>query len=177
MLPKTLVTPRLLLRSPKPGDAQHAFDRWTTDPEVAKYTSWQPHQEAATMKAFLEQLVQKQAAGHCFAYMICERDDDRPIGMIEAKPKEGFKATVGYVLMRQAWGKGYMTEALGQVMEALFELPAMRRVYAFCDVDNPASAAVMRKVGMKDEGVLRKYFVHPNISQEPRDVLMLAKVR
>jgi len=35
----------------------------------------------------------------------------------------------------------------------------------------------MEKAGMTFEGVLRQYFVHPNISSEPRDCRMYAKVR
>lgn len=30
---------------------------------------------------------------------------------------------------------------------------------------------------MSFEGVLRRYFVHPNMSHEPRDSLMYAKVK
>lgn len=177
MLPDTITTERLVLRMPRAGDAQYAFDRWATDPEVAKYTSWRPHRTVSTVQEFLDLVSRERQEKSCYAYMICEKGSDAPIGMIEANPKQGFKALMGYVLMRKAWGKGYMTEALNQLTDALFEIPSMRRVYAFCDVDNPASAAVMRKVGMQEEGILRSYFVHPNISPEPRDVLMLAKVR
>jgi [ribosomal protein S5]-alanine N-acetyltransferase len=36
---------------------------------------------------------------------------------------------------------------------------------------------VMEKVGMQREGILRKYIVHPNISDEPRDSFMYAIVK
>ncbi|WP_281063347.1 GNAT family N-acetyltransferase [Leptolyngbya sp. Cla-17] len=42
-------------------------------------------------------------------------------------------------------------------------------VWAFCDVENAASARVMEKVGMQREGMLKRWFIHPNISKEPRD--------
>lgn len=35
----------------------------------------------------------------------------------------------------------------------------------------------MEKIGMQREGVLGRYIVHPNISTEPRDVLVYSKVR
>ncbi|PHI20245.1 GNAT family N-acetyltransferase [Lewinellaceae bacterium SD302] len=177
MLPDLIHTPRLSLRPPKTGDAEIALKRWAGDPEVAKYTSWMPHTEAATIQVFLDGLAKERKEGSCYAYMICRRGETEPIGMIEANPEQGFKAMLGYVLMRSEWGKGYMTEALTKITDLLFEVPTMRRVFAFCDVENPASAAVMRKAGMTDEGILRKYFIHPNLGQEPRDVLMLAKIR
>ncbi len=54
---------------------------------------------------------------------------------------------------------------------------AIYRVWAICDVDNPASARVMAKAGMEYEGVLKKFCVHPNISPIPRDVLCYAIVK
>lgn len=46
-----------------------------------------------------------------------------------------------------------------------------------CDVDNPASARVMEKAGMTREGILRRWHIAPNISPEPRDCIVCAKVR
>jgi RimJ/RimL family protein N-acetyltransferase len=46
-----------------------------------------------------------------------------------------------------------------------------------CDVDNIASARVMEKAGLTLEGRLRRWLVHPNISDEPRDCLGYARVR
>ena len=53
----------------------------------------------------------------------------------------------------------------------------MYRVYAYCDVENLASARVMEKAGMSFEGVLRRWGVHPNRSSEPRDCRCYAAVR
>jgi ribosomal-protein-alanine N-acetyltransferase len=59
----------------------------------------------------------------------------------------------------------------------LLKQPDIYRVFATCDVENPASARVMEKVGMQCEGILRKYIVHPNISNGPRDSYMYAIVK
>ena len=81
--------------------------------------------------------------------------------------------SLGYVLKRSEWGKGYMTEAVRSVIEDSFKHPEIYRVWAVCDVENPASARVMEKVGMVREGRLARYIVHPNISDEPRDVFLM----
>lgn len=52
------------------------------------------------------------------------------------------------------------------------DLPGVHRVCAYCDVDNAASARVMEKVGMVHEGTLRRWAIHPNVSDSPRDVLV-----
>jgi RimJ/RimL family protein N-acetyltransferase len=96
--------------------------------------------------------------------------------MIAIHP-DGFKASLGYVLARPHWGKGYMTEAVRTLTDWLLRQPDIYRVFATCDVDNPASAKVMKKAGMKYEGLLRRTMIHPNVSAAPRDCLMYAKVR
>lgn len=48
---------------------------------------------------------------------------------------------------------------------------------AFCDLDNLASSRVMENAGMIREGILRRYLTHPNISEDPRDCFLYAKVR
>jgi RimJ/RimL family protein N-acetyltransferase len=53
----------------------------------------------------------------------------------------------------------------------------VHRVWATCDVDNPRSARVLEKAGLSREAVLRAWGVRPNVSPEPRDMFMYAKVR
>ena len=89
---------------------------------------------------------------------------------------EGFKVAIGYVLAQQYWNKGYTTEAALAVTNWLLKQPDVYRVFATCDLENPASARVMEKVGMQCEEILRKYIIHPNISDEPRDSYMYAIV-
>ena len=87
------------------------------------------------------------------------------------------KIEVGYALARPYWGKGYMTEVLCAVIDWAFTQPDIFRVQAFCDVDNLGSARVMEKAGMQREGTLRRYVLHPNLSDEPRDAYMYAIVK
>lgn len=70
-----------------------------------------------------------------------------------------------------------MTEALSTVVDWALTQPDVWRASAFCDVEHVASARVMEKAGLTFEGVLRRYFIHPQISPEPRDCKLYAKVR
>jgi len=45
----------------------------------------------------------------------------RVIGMLDATIK-AHRAEVGYVLVKEEWGKGYMTEAVSKLLEALLAL-------------------------------------------------------
>ncbi len=97
--------------------------------------------------------------------------------MIELRIDTTTRAELGYVLARPAWGQGYMTEAVQTLAHlALHEIP-VARVSAVCDVDNLASARVLEKSGLLREGRLRRYIMHRNVSDEPRDVYLYARSR
>jgi len=50
------------------------------------------------------------------------------------------------------------------------------RIGAVCDVENIGSARVLEKSGFVREGLLRRWLIHPNISDEPRDCYSYAHV-
>ena len=62
-----------------------------------------------------------------------------------------------------------MTEAVKALVTWALQRPEIYRVWAVCDIDNKASARVMEKAGMQREGILRRWSIHPNVSNEPRD--------
>ncbi|MCI0650822.1 MAG: GNAT family N-acetyltransferase [Planctomycetes bacterium] len=70
-----------------------------------------------------------------------------------------------------------MPEALRPLVEWALGQVAIHRVWAFCDVDNLASARVLEKLGMEREGILRRWFVHPNVSAFPRDCYSYSLVK
>jgi RimJ/RimL family protein N-acetyltransferase len=70
-----------------------------------------------------------------------------------------------------------MTEAVQAVVATLLALPEIHRVWAYCDVDNIASARVLEKSGLGWEATLRRYAIHPNLGTEPRDVNLYARIR
>jgi ribosomal-protein-alanine N-acetyltransferase len=109
-------------------------------------------------------------------WILTERDDDGPIGMLELR-LSAHRAELGYVLARDWWGRGLMSEAASAVVEWSLALPPVYRVWAVTDVDNHASARVLEKIGMQREGLLRRWMIHPNLSPEPRDCWCFGRVR
>ncbi|MBQ5415093.1 MAG: GNAT family N-acetyltransferase, partial [Firmicutes bacterium] len=55
---KTLNTDRLVLRQFTPDDAQAMFDNWAKDPEVTRFLTWQPHENAEITRSLLKQWVE-----------------------------------------------------------------------------------------------------------------------
>jgi RimJ/RimL family protein N-acetyltransferase len=171
MTPASLLTRRLVLRPPRLDDAEAIFAAYSSDPEVTRWLLWRSHADVAETRAFMPQVVGAAREWHFLITLA-----GAPIGMISGLPSR-HAAEVGYVLSRAHWSQGYMTEALTAMIGFAFSYPDIRRVFAYCDTENRASARVMEKSGMRLEGLLRRHTVFPNVSPEPRDVFCFAITR
>jgi len=175
-LPTQFITARLTLRKPELADAPAIFTAYAQDPAVTRFLVWRPHPNLATTHAYIEHCLSSSNATTEYCYVLTERAQARLVGMISVRVRD-WSASLGYVLARSAWGQGIMPEAAQAVSDYVLAQPAMYRVWAVCDVDNTASARVMEKIGMMREGLMRRGVLHPNISSEPRDCWVYAKVK
>lgn len=174
--PERIDTKRLILRIPALKDSSFLYKTYTQDPEVTRYVMWRPHTSVDQTLEFLKGCVAAWEGEKRFPFVITLKGIDDPIGMVDFHIT-GFTVGIGYVIGRAYWGKGYAPEAVREIVDWALNQPSIYRVCADCDVDNIASARVMEKVGMQCEGVLRRYRIHPNISDEPRDSLVYAIVK
>jgi RimJ/RimL family protein N-acetyltransferase len=138
--------------------------------------SWRAHRNNQETRDFLVSCLEAAAGHKSFHWVIERKDNQKLLGMISARV-DGHKWELGYVLARAYWGKGYMTEAVKALVEWASQQSEVYRIWAVCDVDNDTSARVMEKAGMKREGILRRWSVHPNVSDEPRDSYCYSVVR
>ena len=69
------------------------------------------------------------------------------------------------------------TEVLTEVTVWALCQPSVFRIGSVCDVENVGSARVLEKSGFVREGLLRRWLLHPNISDEPRDCYSYPRVR
>lgn len=175
-IPEKLKTACFELRRPHIADAEAIFSAYATDLEVTRYLGWKPHRDVAVTRLFLKTLDEEWNRSTGFPFMICAREEPHQIiGNIHVHVNHR-GVSFGYVLRRESWGQGCATEVLTHLIEHALAQPTTLRTYAFCDVENRASARVMEKAGMQKEGLLRRYFLHPNISDEPRDCLLYSRV-
>ena len=82
---------------------------------------------------------------------------------------------IGYWLRTSAEGKGYMSEAVRLVTDFAFDHLDANRVQIRCDAENARSAAVPRRLGFTQEGLMRRDFAAPN--GELRDTLIFSLIR
>ena len=174
--PRVLETARLRLRAPRLEDAEIIFATYAQDPDVTRYLTWLPHRSIEATEKFIESCLNQWASSSAFPYVIIRQTDDQVLGMIDLRPNP-HGADIGYVLARKYWRQGIMTEAARCLTCWAMAQPTLFRVQAFCDVENVASARTLEKIGMQREGLLRRYIVHPAVSNEPRDCHLYSIVK
>jgi RimJ/RimL family protein N-acetyltransferase len=173
--PPRIDTARLVLARPGEDDAGEIFERYASDAEVTRYLSWPTHRSVADTRAFLDWSDGEWARWPAGPYLVRSRDTGRLLGgtgLSFAAPDE---AMAGYVLARDAWGRGYATEALGAMIGLAWSLGVVW-LFAVCHPAHRASAHVLEKQGfVRDPGWTRRV-VFPNLDPgRPQDVLCYAR--
>ena len=171
-----LETDNLILRPMRMRDAADIFS-YASDPLVARYVLWAPHQSLADSRSYIRYVRQGYRRGEPSSWAVVYRQSGRVIGSIGVMSWSSVHhaAEVGYSFSRNYWNRGLATQALEAVIHSLFTcLPDLNRLEAQHDVRNPASGRVMEKCGMKREGILRSRLYNKN---EFVDVALYAVLR
>jgi ribosomal-protein-alanine N-acetyltransferase len=85
----------------------------------------------------------------------------RLVGTVSARElsRSQGRIEVGYMMAEALHGQGLGTRAVGMMLERLFSLPFLHRVWLVTSSNNLASQAVARKLGFTREGVLRDHYL------------------
>lgn len=187
--PRELHTARLWLRPPRPGDAEFAHARWDARADVLRYLDWHPATTLAQTRARLDWDAarwQKHSAWTWLMLLHDPRDDAAPewkalagpIGLISLTPQRldgpSHHLRLGYLLAPEVRRHGLMREAVAAVCAAAWQDAVVQRLDALCDADNLPSLRLLEQLGWQREGLLRRHSLHPNVSDQARDVWICA---
>ncbi|MFF2091068.1 GNAT family N-acetyltransferase [Paenibacillus sp. NPDC058174] len=166
MLP-TLETDRLILRPFELSDASEV-QRLAGHIEIAQMTLSIPHPYPdGGAEIWIRSSKNNSREGNGFPFAVVTKDEDKLIGCISlnlSKPHR--KAELGYWLGKPYWGQGYSTEAARRVLSFGFQELGLNKIYAIAMVKNPASANVMKKLGMKWEGELKEHILKWDVFED-----------
>ncbi|MEO7912354.1 MAG: GNAT family protein [Roseiflexaceae bacterium] len=149
-----LETKRLLIRDFTAADADAVY-AYGSDPAVVRYMAFPRSTPESTREhiAHCIELAQAQPR-HSYDMGIALKSTRQIIGGITLdvfNPEQG-EAAFSYLLNCAAWGQGYATEALTEMLRFGFAVLGLQRIADSCDVENVASARVMEKCGFQIEG-------------------------
>jgi len=151
-------TKRFALRTLKMSDAdsiaRHAND-WQIAKNLTDSFPYPYHLKDATKYISLCQKKYRSKKTEHISYGI--EIDGQIVGIIGCHNiAKGHKASIGYWIGKQFWGKGLMTEIAKAFMNYIIKKYDLVRVEAYAYSWNKASMRVMEKCGMKFEGIKRK---------------------
>ena len=166
-----LETDRLLLRPLAQGDWDLVLEMFT-DPEVMKFVAAVSSEEA--LAALMKVAIRRGARGRVGVWCVLQRETGEKLGtavllplpieesdtdwsLLQEDRYPDADIEVGYMLRRSAWGKGYATEACRRLVQFAFEETELDEIVAVTDPRNAVSQKVLRKCGLRDEGLRRAY--------------------
>ncbi len=175
-----LQTDRLILRRFVESDAETMFQNWASSAENLTYVTWDPHPDVDVTRNSIRNWVVSYANPNYYKWAICLKENpEQVVGDISILEihEEDSSCEVGYILGKNYWGGGMMTEALKAVLDFCFTPAGFKKVRARYASLNPASGRVMEKAGMSYlqtivNGVERKGYladlIYYQISKENR---------
>ena len=160
---KKLTGQRVFLRPPKRRDAL----KWQKLRMSSKsfLVPWEPSWDASscTRRAYLRYFKNSNYLANmdrAYSFLIFKIDDNTLLGGINVgNVRRGVaqSASLGYWVGVNHARNGYMKEALQILIPTLFIDLRLNRLEAATLEDNTASRNLLKKIGFKKEGVLRKY--------------------
>ena len=146
-----LETERLIIR-PWTNDDRDAFRAVTGDAEVTRFVHrGQPYSDEE-VDAFFERQSRQLAEHDVCMGAVVEKSSGRVVGIAGTQPLGTTgDLEIGWIFAREAWGRGYATEAGAAAMQHVLETLGRPRVVAIIDPGNDASTRVAARLGMQYE--------------------------
>jgi aminoglycoside 6'-N-acetyltransferase len=145
-----LRTDRLVIRPFRLEDVD-AFVAYRSDPDVARYQSWDVF-ERAQAESFIAGMatLHPGVPGRWFQFAVADRSTDvllRDTALC-VDVEDPSHAELGYTFARSHRGNGYATEAVRATIGYAFERLGVDVVVAVTDARNAASIALLHRIGM-----------------------------
>lgn len=152
-----LETKRLILREYEERD-WYAVLAYQSDPRYLEPSQWH-ERKPADVRAFVQQFTgwQRETPRYRYQLAVTLRESDRLVGScgLRKPTPKAQQAELGYEIAPDFWGQGLATEAARAMVQWGSDELGLHRIYAQCLAENTASARVMLKLGMVQEGKLR----------------------
>ena len=148
MRTKNLKEDKLQLRSYIMSDAAVIYEHLGCDPEMMRYTGWNPYFSLEATENFVADVIRKYESGKKeYSWLITYKGE--PVGTIGAYDYDAEQncIEIGYSIFREYWGNGYASIALRMVKDYLMQEEGIYTLKAWSADANIASKRVLEKAG------------------------------
>lgn len=131
-------------------DDTEAVHEWAGLPESCRYQAWGPNTVEQTQE-YVRAAVTASPGRQVFGVLA----DGHVVGSAELKLHGASTGEIAYAVHPRRWGQGIATAAARELLRMGFGEHGRHRMFGTCDPRNVASAAVLRRIGMRYEGRMR----------------------
>ncbi|NYG08055.1 RimJ/RimL family protein N-acetyltransferase [Phycicoccus badiiscoriae] len=155
-----ITTPRLTLRSFRPGDEEDVF-AYRSVPSVVRYIPGEPKTREDVADLVAERATAGRVDERSPILTLAVELDGRVIGdvlihLAGLGGADGRQAEIGWVFAPDLAGQGYATEAARALLEAAFGSLGVHRVWAQLEPENTPSSRICERLGMRREALFEK---------------------
>ena len=144
----TLETQRLILRGWRESDIDDLYNIMKNSSVIMG--GWEPHASINVTSDVLNEYIENSDR-----WAVALKDSEKVIGCAGLRSDHNrgkfYAKSINYVLSEDYWGKGYMTEAIKQIIKYLFDELNIDLLSAFHIPDNIKSKKVLEKCGFEYE--------------------------
>lgn len=140
------------------------------DDDVLRFLPYPKWQSLEDGMAWLGRMRKVEAAGTGVQLVMVDKATAKAVGacLLFRYDVASSRAEIGFVMAREYWGKGVMTEALSAVIGHAFAVRGLRRLEAEANPQNTASCRILERIGFTAEGLLRKRWVAKGSAYDTR---------
>lgn len=145
-----LETDRIILRPFTMDDAEGVLE-FSSNPETQKHTGDITRTTIEEVENIITNVWHSDYAKYGYGrFAVVHKKDNKIIGFSGIKYLPEIDATdLGYRFLPEYWGKGIATETSIAILKYAFEVHNLKEVIAFVETENPASSAVLKKLGFE----------------------------
>jgi RimJ/RimL family protein N-acetyltransferase len=152
----TLAGATVTLRELRPSDAASLVAALATS-EVSRFIS-PPPTAVDGFERFIAWAHRERAAGTCVCFAVVPRGIEQPIGVFQVRQLDSTFETAewGFAIAPAFWGTGVFVDAATLVINFAFDEIGAHRLEARAALPNGRGNGALRKIGARQEGILRK---------------------
>lgn len=136
------------------------LSRWDKGPKDAKKLTKREYNR----KLNIEKCARNGDFSYYFAVFL--KNSGELIGdccVMDISRKNNLSGEIGYGLFNSFWGKGYASEYVKALIDISFKNLKLHRVEAMMDIDNFRSVKLVKNIGMRKEGHMKRFIKYDNI--------------
>lgn len=114
---------------------------------------------------YIKRAIQQQAIGSDLVFAIRNQVNDQVVGCTRYRniDSDHRKVNIGPTFIAKAWHRSHVnTECKYLLLKHGFEVWNLNRVEMHCDVLNIKSRNAIKRLGAKEEGIIRHHMIMPN---------------